>query len=307
VLITSFGRNVSPEWVETALRATPPCCRRWCSAMASPALSAVLWPARPRPPDAALQAAVDAANASLPDYARVQRWTRGRAAFERRHRPGHRQRPARSARAIAGLHADALEPGPNTPHRPVLTESLTHELSHPPARADRRRPPACWPRPIIQGALRGEVSLPSYLAFLREAYHHVRHTVPLLQATKARCPRTTPGCATPLDEYIEEEAGPRRVDPGRHPRLRRRRRRGAPRPPPGHATEVMVAYAYDTIARGNPLGFFGMVHVLEGTSVSLALLAADAIQKPLGCPTRPSATCARTARWTWSTRRTSHG
>ena len=46
----------------------------------------------------------------------------------------------------------------------------------------------------------------------------------------------------------------------------------------------MVAFAYDTIARGNPLGFFGMVHVLEGTSVSLALLAADAIQRPLALP-----------------------
>ena len=39
---------------------------------------------------------------------------------------------------------------------------------------------------------------------------------------------------------------------------------------PGHACEVMVAYAYDTIARRNPLGFFGMVHVLEGTSSALA-------------------------------------
>jgi len=48
----------------------------------------------------------------------------------------------------------------------------------------------------------------------------------------------------------------------------------------------MVAYAYDTIARGNPLGFFGMVHVLEGSSVALALNAADAIQKPLGLPDR---------------------
>jgi heme oxygenase len=46
----------------------------------------------------------------------------------------------------------------------------------------------------------------------------------------------------------------------------------------------MVAYAYDTIARRNPLGFFGMVHVLEGTSVSLALMAADAIQRPLQLP-----------------------
>jgi heme oxygenase len=53
---------------------------------------------------------------------------------------------------------------------------------------------------------------------------------------------------------------------------------------PGHAAEVMVAYAYDTIARGNPLGFFGMVHVLEGSSVALALLAADRIQQQLGLP-----------------------
>jgi heme oxygenase len=45
-----------------------------------------------------------------------------------------------------------------------------------------------------------------------------------------------------------------------------------------------VAYAYDTIARRNPLGFFGMVHVLEGTSVGLALLAADRIQQSLGLP-----------------------
>jgi pyrroloquinoline quinone (PQQ) biosynthesis protein C len=38
--------------------------------------------------------------------------------------------------------------------------------------------------------------------------------------------------------------------------------------------------------RGNPVGFFGMVHVLEGTSVSLALQAADRIQSALGLPAR---------------------
>ena len=137
--------------------------------------------------------------------------------------------------------------------------------------------------PIIQGALRGEVSLPSYLAFLREAYHHVRHTVPLLRATRDALPPHHAWLRAPLAEYIEEEAGHDEwilddiaaaggdAEAVRH---------GAP----GHATEVMVAYAYDTIARGNPLGFFGMVHVLEGTSVSLALLAADAIQRPLALP-----------------------
>ena len=61
--------------------------------------------------------------------------------------------------------------------------------------------------PIIQGCLRGEVSLPSYVAFLREAYHHVRHTVPLLQATQAALPPRHAWLRGPLDEYIEEEAG----------------------------------------------------------------------------------------------------
>jgi pyrroloquinoline quinone (PQQ) biosynthesis protein C len=137
--------------------------------------------------------------------------------------------------------------------------------------------------PIIQGCLRGEVSLPSYLAFLREAYHHVRHTVPLLHACKAALPARNGWLDEPLDEYIEEEQGHDewilddiRACGGDAEAVRRG--------PPGHATEVMVAYAYDTIARVNPLGFFGMVHVLEGTSVSLALMAADQIQKPLGLP-----------------------
>jgi pyrroloquinoline quinone (PQQ) biosynthesis protein C len=53
---------------------------------------------------------------------------------------------------------------------------------------------------------------------------------------------------------------------------------------PMPATEMMVAYAYDTIQRRNPAGFFGMVYVLEGTSVSLAHRAAKAIQERLGLP-----------------------
>lgn len=137
--------------------------------------------------------------------------------------------------------------------------------------------------PIIQGCLRGEVSLPSYLAFLREAYHHVRHTVPLLQACKAALPERNAWLRGPLDEYVEEERGHDEwiLDDIRAAGGDAQAVRSGP---PGHATEVMVAYAYDTIARRNPLGFFGMVHVLEGTSVSLALMAADQIQKPLELP-----------------------
>ncbi|MFC5606262.1 TenA family transcriptional regulator [Variovorax soli] len=137
--------------------------------------------------------------------------------------------------------------------------------------------------PIIQDCLRAEVSLPSYLAFLREAYHHVRHTVPLMRACKQALPERNRWLDGPLEEYAEEEQGHDewilddiRACGGNADAVRN----GAP----GHATEVMVAYAYDTIHRRNPVGFFGMVHVLEGTSVSLALMAADQIQKALGLP-----------------------
>ena len=137
--------------------------------------------------------------------------------------------------------------------------------------------------PIIERALRGDASLASYRAFLHEAFHHVRHTVPLLSACRARLPGRLSWMYPALDDYIAEERGhdqwilddvaacggdPEKV------------RNGSP----GAATELMVAYAYDTIARGNPVAFFGMVLVLEGTSVALALHAADKIQACLGLP-----------------------
>ena len=45
---------------------------------------------------------------------------------------------------------------------------------------------------------------------------------------------------------------------------------------------MMVAYAYDYINRHNPVGFFGMVFVLEGTSILLATQAANTLQQTLG-------------------------
>jgi long-subunit acyl-CoA synthetase (AMP-forming) len=82
VLITAYGRNVSPEWVETALRSEHAIAQAVVFGEAQPSLSAVLWPVQPDAPDAALQAAVDSANTGLPDYARVQRWVRASAEFD---------------------------------------------------------------------------------------------------------------------------------------------------------------------------------------------------------------------------------
>ena len=69
--------------------------------------SAILWPTQPDSTDATLQSAIDAANAALPDYARIARWTRGRAAFDARTGSATANgRPQRGA--IQQRHADAL-------------------------------------------------------------------------------------------------------------------------------------------------------------------------------------------------------
>ncbi|MEZ5650313.1 MAG: iron-containing redox enzyme family protein [Burkholderiaceae bacterium] len=137
--------------------------------------------------------------------------------------------------------------------------------------------------PIIGRALSGRITRDDYLRFLHEAYHHVRHTVPLLEACRAALPARLTWMTPAFDEYVDEERGHEAwilADIAAAGGDARATRDGQP----GRATELMVAYAYDLIARVNPLGFLGMVHVLEGTSASLALQAADAIQKVLGLP-----------------------
>jgi pyrroloquinoline quinone (PQQ) biosynthesis protein C len=139
--------------------------------------------------------------------------------------------------------------------------------------------------PFIQYALQGDLSRSQYVAFLTQAYHHVKHTVPLLMSLGSRLPAAHGWLQQAVVEYVEEEVGHDEwilsdieacgadANAVRH---------GTP----AHATELMVAYAYHQIDRQNPIGFFGMVHVLEGTSVAAATDAASALQKSLGLPDR---------------------
>jgi len=137
--------------------------------------------------------------------------------------------------------------------------------------------------PFIQQGAAGVLSLESYQAFLGQAYHHVKHTVPLLMACGGRLPERLEWLRVALGEYIEEEMGHQEwilndiAATGADKELVRV---ATPYP----ATELMVAYAYDTIMRNNPVGFFGMVLVLEGTSVSLATHAAENIKNTLSLP-----------------------
>lgn len=75
ILITGFGRNVSPEWPEAALLGTGVLAQVLVVGDGLPWLSALLVPATPGVTLAQLQQAVDLANQELPDYAQLRRWT----------------------------------------------------------------------------------------------------------------------------------------------------------------------------------------------------------------------------------------
>ncbi len=78
LLITSYGRNISPEWPEAALLADPRILQAVVVGDGQAALSAILVP-MPGASPTAIDLAVRGANASLPDYARVAGWIPGEA------------------------------------------------------------------------------------------------------------------------------------------------------------------------------------------------------------------------------------
>lgn len=137
--------------------------------------------------------------------------------------------------------------------------------------------------PQLQAGATGDINLEAYIAFLTEAYHHVKHTVPLLMACGSRLPQEPRWLRDAIIDYIDEEKGHEEwilndisacggdAEAVRHGQ-------------PAAATELMVAYAYHTIERINPIAFFGMVLVLEGTSIKMATQAATLIQKNLQLP-----------------------
>lgn len=134
--------------------------------------------------------------------------------------------------------------------------------------------------PQIQDGLKGNITIDTYISYLTQAYHHVKHTTPLLMATGSRIPFEKEWARNALAEYIEEELGHQEwilndiKNCGGDAEAVRSSK-------PNVATELMVSYAYDSVMRKNPLSFFGMVFVLEGTSTQLATKGGEGIMKNL--------------------------
>lgn len=129
---------------------------------------------------------------------------------------------------------------------------------------------------LIQTAVCQGVDKNLYVAFLTQAYHHVKFTCPLLGAALSRVGQNDGLFRTALIEYIDEEKGHEEwiLDDieafGGD-------RQAVVNQAPNISTNVMCGYAFYAIEHVSPYALLGMVHVLEGMSVALATQAAGAI------------------------------
>lgn len=137
--------------------------------------------------------------------------------------------------------------------------------------------------PQLTDGLKGDISKDTYIAYLTEAYHHVSHTVPFLMSMGAKLPQSKKWLHKAIIEYQEEEVGHEEwilndIEAAGGDKEKARQTA------PNLETQVLVAYNYDYIHRKNPVGFLGMVFMLESTSTQIANKGADAVKDKLGLP-----------------------
>ncbi|HEY9121307.1 MAG TPA: iron-containing redox enzyme family protein, partial [Marinobacter sp.] len=289
LLITSFGRNISPEWLESELIQAVGARQAVVFGEGDPHLSALLVVQDGRSPEQ-LRSSLSRLNAGLPDYARLeavyvrrQLLTQAQGHITANGRPVRHQLQADLPTLLAGafpifMNLTVAQPNvPNTSGDTVMGffDRLQSETAQ--ARAH------VTTAPVIEAIREGRFDMQGYTWFLTQAYHHVKHTVPLMMACGGQLPERLEFVRKALVEYIEEEYGHHEWildDLEACGEDRDAIRNGRP----DTSIELMVAYLYDRIQRGNPAAFFGMVQVLEGTSIELATPLGEAIQKQLGLP-----------------------
>lgn len=129
----------------------------------------------------------------------------------------------------------------------------------------------------------GDITKESYMHFLIQAYHHVKHTVPLLMLCGSKLPMEYEWLRKAMVEYIEEEYGHEQwilndieVLGGDREAIINSR--------PDRNIQLMVSYLYDAINREHPAALLGMVFMLEGTSIQVAISMAHKIKQALALP-----------------------
>lgn len=132
---------------------------------------------------------------------------------------------------------------------------------------------------LVQYAIKNGASRALYIDFLTAAYHHVKHTFPLLALAASRT--TDARYQDALVEYMKEERGHEKwiLDDIRAVGGNAEVARDCA---PGPACQIMVGFAYYAVEHISPYAFLGSVHVLEGMSMLLADRLANALVSSLG-------------------------
>lgn len=270
LFITAYGRNVNPEWVEAELTSHPAIAQAALFGEAMPENVAVIT-VRTGFQWADVAAAIAEVNQRLPNYARVGRALAADEPFSPAN--GLATANGRNCRSRIQQHYR------NRIHNGEPVMSFFEQLNQQTERARGYLLSA----PVIEAVPEGRFQLTGYRYFLEQAFHHVKHTVPLMMACGGRLPQEKEWVRKALAEYIEDEYGHQEWilnDIAACGGDREAVRNGVP----DFSIELMVSFLYDQIERQNPMAFFGMVMVLEGTSIKLATQMGKIVQQKLELP-----------------------
>lgn len=279
LIITGYGRNVSPEWLESEITAKIAGCQALVFQSEAGSLHTIIWPTE-RLCKAAVRESLSELNGRLPDYARLKK---AHVLDRPLSRPSdyltangrlRRQNLLRDLNTLLSGKTNTLIDLPGEKPMPFF-DTLIEQTEE--ARQEMLA------APVVAAIPEGRMPLEGYQYFLSQAFHHVKHTAPLMMAAGGRLSEKLEFVREALVEYIEEEYGHHEWilndlrACGADPESTRSSQADTP-------VELMVSYLYHQVDRGNPLALFGMVLVLEGTSVNLATPLGQHIQKNLDLP-----------------------
>jgi len=264
LLITSYGRNISPEWVESILLAEPEIFQAFVYGDAEPYISALIVPVSV---DVNVKKIIDRVNKKLPDYARVGKF----------HKVAFFSILDGTLSGVGRLKRNVILKKYENLIRCKEITDLNERLDY--ETAVHRM--ALYSVPQIVEAMQGKLTFKTYLTFLEQTYHYVKHMVPLLIAMKEGVRKKDSWIIPYIDKYIKEETGEENwilenitAMGGDENKIKISK--------PLESVELFNSYNYDCVRSSNPLSFLGVIFMLENASKNLAAEGTKAIKNSLG-------------------------
>ena len=272
LLVSSFGKNISPEWVESIFQQSPAIRQIMVSGEACTHLKAIIVPA-PDTSNEQLASVIDNINQQLPEYAQLKSFQISTRPFL--YENGLLTANGRLKRSAIAEHF--AQSAAQT--RSTTTMTFFQQLKQ----ATQNQQDKLYSADVFAAVESGQFTVESYQYFLTQAYHHVKHTVPLLMLCGSSLASEYEWLRKAMVEYIEEEYGHEQWILNDIETIGGDRQQAIDSSADRNI-QLMVSYLYDAINRRNPVALLGMVFMLEGTSTQVATSMAHKIQQLSSIP-----------------------